>query len=543
MLSLPRAGVGLLLLSGGAVALPGSDEPPLFVDAAAAARLDFRHSSGASAEKHIYETMGSGGGFLDYDNDGRLDVYLVNTAGPNRLFHGNPDGTFTDVTAKAGVDGGGSVGMGCSFADYDNDGFVDIYVTNLGPNILYHNNGDGTFTDVTAKAGVGDPLWSTSAVWADYDHDGYLDLYVCNYLRFSRADHRRCSYHDVPIYCYPHSYDGAPNTLYHNNRDGTFTDSTARAGVREDPRASKSLGAIWFDMDGDGDADLYVANDTTPNFLFENKGNGTFADISLVSGAAFGEAGVAKAGMGVDAADLDGSGRFHVFVTNFSFETNTLFWNEGGGRFSDRSIEAGLAGPSFVPLGFGANFLDYDNDGLLDLFVANGHVFDNAPLINPSTEYRQVNQLFHNLGLGRFQEVTGSAGPCFARKDVGRGSAAGDYDNDGRVDLLVMNNNGAVVLLHNQARARSWLGMKLRGAHCNRDAVGARVTVEAAGYRLTQEVRAGSSYMSQSDLRLHFGLGSRTQVNAIRVTWPCGKRQEVAPPAALNRYLLVTEPS
>jgi hypothetical protein len=545
---LARAGAVWL----GTVAAWGASPPtPLFEEVSGQARVQFTHVSGAMPLRHVAETMGSGGGFLDYDNDGWLDIYLVNggrrpgaTLGApasNRLYHNNGDGTFTDVTARAGV-GGKGYGMGCAFADYDNDGFVDIYVTNVGPNVLYHNNGDGTFTDVTARAGVGDAHFSTSAVWGDYDRDGFLDLYVCNYVRFSKEKHQRCTFKDVPVYCYPHSYDGQPNTLYHNNRDGTFTDVTERAGVREpDLRASKSLGALWFDMDGDGDLDLYVANDTTPNYLFENRGNGSFADVSLVSGAAFGETGVAKAGMGVDAADLDGSGRQSLIVTNFSFETNSLFWNEGGGTFSDRSVETGLAGPSFVPLGFGVNFLDYDNDGRVDLFVANGHVFDNAPLINPGTEYRQSNQLFRNTG-GRFVETSAVAGPCFARKEVGRGSAAGDFDNDGRVDLLVVNNNGPALLLRNVAPARSWLTLKLAGTHCNRDAVGARVTLQAGDRRLTQEIRSGSSYMSQSDLRLHFGLGDRERPDSIQVVWPCGKKQEVPPPARPNQFLTVKEP-
>ena len=302
--------------------------------------------------------------------------------------------------------------------------YVDIYVTNLGPNLLYHNNGDGTFTEIASKAGVADRLWGTSAAFADYDQDGNLDLYVCNYLQFSFAGHRRCYVGEVPIYCYPHSYEGAPNALYRNNGDGTFAEVTAIAGVREDPQYSKSLGVIWLDMDGDGDVDLYVANDTTANYLFENKGNATFEDLSLVSGTAFSGAGVPQAGMGIDAADLDGNGSFDIFVTNFSLQHNALYWNDGSGIFSDRILESNLAGPGFLPLAFGTNFLDYDNDGLVDLFVANGHVFDNAEMINPSLQHAQANQLFRHLGQGRFLEISSQSGAYFSRKNVSRGSAA-----------------------------------------------------------------------------------------------------------------------
>ena len=528
-----------LLWAGFEAGVASFQTEPLFVEVSKPSGVIFRHESGASAEKYIIETMGSGGGFLDYDNDSWLDIYLVNTAGKNKLFHNNGRGQFTDVTEKAGV-GGPVHGMGCTFGDYDNDGFVDIFVTAFGPDLLYRNNGDGTFRDVTVRAGVGDPLWGTSAAWADYDRDGDLDLYICNYLKFSFATHQRCYYKDLPIYCYPHSLEGVPNTLYRNNGDGTFTDVTAKAGAREDARYSKSLGVVWFDMDGDVDLDLFVANDTTPNYLFENRGNGSFEDVSLVSGAAFGGEGVARAGMGVDAADLQGTGRFSVLVTNFSFEPNTLYWNEGGGRFTDRTAESGLYGPSFMRLGFGINFFDYDNDGLLDLFVANGHVFDNAAAITPGTEYRQANQLFRNLGGGRFGEVS-SAGPYFARKNVSRGSAAADYDNDGRLDLLVTNNNGEPDLLRNRSPLRHWLKFKLVGTHCNRDAVGASLKVTAGGRSLTQEVRTGASYLSQGDLRLHFGLDDRERVDSIQVTWPCGRKETVAPPAKPDRIVTIKE--
>ena len=542
-----------LLPFGHSAALLASElaAPPIFVDVGQEAGLSFQHVNGTSAEKYLVETMGSGGGFLDFDNDGWLDVYLVNSgptptsrstlAAPNRLFRNGGDGTFTDVTEKAGV-GDSSYGMGSAFADYDNDGFVDIYVTNLGPNILYRNNGDGTFSDVTNKVGVGDPLWSSSAAFGDYDGDGNLDLYVANYLRFSFASHRTCYASDLLIYCYPHSYDGAPNTLYRNLGNGSFETVTGPAGVKEDPQYSKTLGVLWFDMDSDRDLDLYVVNDTTANYLYENKGKGKFEDVALLSGAAFNGMGMAQSGMGVDAADLTGNGRFAMFVTNFSMQTNDLYWNQGDGTFSDHTLQAELATPSFMPLGFGANFFDYDNDGWTDLFVANGHVFDNIATINPSLEHRQPNQLFHNEGKGRFSSASSQAGPYFSVKNVSRGSAVGDFNNDGRVDLLVMNNNDKVDLLQNRVKTPNhWLKLKLKGTHCNRDGVGTKVVLTAGSYSLTQEVRAGSSYLSQSDPRLHFGLGDRDRIDSIRVSWPCGKDQAVEPPSRLDQIIHVEE--
>ena len=363
-----------------------------------------------------------------------------------------------------------------------------------------------------------------------------------NYLRFSFASHRTCYASDLLIYCYPHSYDGAPNTLYRNLGDGSFETVTGQAGVKEDPQYSKTLGVLWFDMDNDRDLDLYVVNDTTANYLFENKGKGKFEDVALLSGAAFNGMGMAQSGMGVDATDLTGNGRFAMFVTNFSMQTNDLYWNQGDGTFSDHTLQAELATPSFMPLGFGANFFDYDNDGWADLFVANGHVFDNIAIINPSLEHPQPNQLFHNEGKGKFLSASSQAGPYFSVKNVSRGSAVGDFNNDGKVDLLVMNNNDKVDLLQNRSTTPNhWLKLKLKGTHCNRDGVGSKVVLTAGSYSLTQEVRAGSSYLSQSDLRLHFGLGSRDRIDSIRVSWPCGKDQVVEPPTQLDQIVQVEE--
>ncbi len=518
--------------------------PPLLLDVSQPAGLSFSHVAGASGTTHIAETMGSGGGFLDYDNDGWLDIYLVNggarpgiqSVSPttNALFRNNRDGTFTDVSTKAGV-GDTSYGMGCAFADYDNDGFVDIYLTNLGPNVLYHNNGDGTFTDVTAKAGVGDPLWSTSAAFADYDRDGYVDLYVCNYLEVP--------FSSVSAEINAYIYSGVPNTLYRNKGNGVFEEATLKAGLREDPLYSKSLGVIWLDMDNDNDSDLYVTNDTTANYLFANNGDGSFQDISLQSGTAFSGQGLAQAGMGVDAADL-GNGYSSIHVTNYSLENNNLYWNYGSGTFTDQIIESRLAGSSFVPLGFGTNWFDYNNDGLPDLFVANGHVLENTRLVQRSTEYRQTNQLFLYQGQGTFSEVSSRAGGYFKHKNVSRGSAAGDFNNDGRVDLLVTNSNGKSDLLENRTRSsHHWLKFKLNGTDCNRDGIGAKIHLKAGKQQLTQEVRAGSSYLSQSDLRLNFGLGNETRVESILVSWPCGKKESLIPPPQLNQTIYIKEKS
>ncbi len=528
-----------------------SDSASSFRDVSREAGLSFVHASGASPEKHLVETMGSGGGFLDYDGDGWVDVYLVNSGatpsspaappGRNRLFRNNGDGSFSDVTDQAGA-GDPSYGMGCVFADYDNDGDIDLYVTNLGPNVLYRNNGDGTFTDVSAAAGVADPLWSASAAFGDYDGDGWLDLYVGNYLKFTFASHRRCYSGELLIYCFPHSYDGVPNTLYRNRGDGTFERANEKAGVTEEAQYSKSLGVLWLDLEGDGDLDLYVANDTTANYVFRNAGNGVFEDVSLLSGGAFNGMGMAQSGMGVDAADLAGNGLYSIFVTNFSLQTNDLYWNNGQGILTDHTLQSGLSQDSFLPLGFGANFLDFDNDGLLDLFVANGHVFDNINSINPSLEYAQPNQLFRNRGEGRFEAVSAQSGPYFSRKNVSRGSAVADYNNDGRLDLLVTNNNQKADLLENRSAGNHhWLQLRLEGTHCNRDGVGAKVLLEAGGRRLSQEVRAGSSYLSQSDLRVHFGLGAVTGVESIEIRWPCGRRQAVPPPSGVDRVLRVKE--
>ena len=542
----PAKGVLPVLLLVLHVQLPARDETaPRFADVSRAAGLEFVHRNQVSEPdpkaKYLIETMGSGGGILDYDGDGWMDVYLVNGQGSNRLFRNRRDGTFSDVTDQAGV-GDPSYGMGCTFGDYDNDGHVDIYVTNVGPNVLYRNLGNGAFQDVSRRSGAADSRWGTSAAFADYDGDGLLDLYLANYLEFSFQGHEPCYFQQIPIYCYPHGFDGVGNVLYRNLGGRTFIDVTRSAGLREDARYSKSLGVLWLDLDRDGDQDLYVANDTTGNYLFRNQGDGSFQDVSLESGTALGGSGMAQAGMGVDAGDLDGGGRFHVLVTNYSLQYNALYWNEGGEFFSDRIIDTGLSGPSFVPLGFGANFFDADNDGDLDLFVANGHVLEEAARANPGSRYRQANQLFLNDGKGRFAEA-GDPGGYFSVRNVSRGSAVGDFNNDGKLDLLVTNCGGKTDLLENRTPGSgNWIRFRLRGSHCNRDAVGARVTLGAGNLKLTRELRSAGSYLSQSDPRLHFGLGRRSKIDSIRISWPCGKAQGITPPQPLNRTIFIQEP-
>jgi hypothetical protein len=512
--------------------------------------VTFTHYNGAKGEKYLVETMGSGAAFLDYNNDGYLDLYAVNGAemsgegvSPgNVLYRNNRDRTFTDVTDQAGVRGNRYYGMGVCVADYDNDGDQDIYLTNFGPNVLYRNNGNATFTDVTALAGIGDARWGSSCAFADYDNDGDLDLYVANYLDFAQAKKNVwCGRHEEGFrtYCHPDNFDGVASVLYRNNGNGTFTDVTEAAGVLNP--AGKGLGVVFGDYDNDGDVDLYVANDSVANFLYRNNGNGTFTEVGVLSGVAYDGEGKAEAGMGVDFADYDNDGLLDIFVTNFDFETNTLYRNQGNSLFIDITDLVGLGQDREPYMGWGTKLLDYDNDGSKDLFVANGHLQDNIHLYNDVMTYAQGNQLFHNKGRGRFVEVTLSSGPGLLSKRVGRGVAFGDYDNDGDTDIFIVNNNQPATLLRNDGGNRNhWLMVKTVGTKSNREGIGARVKVEAGGLTQVAEVRSGSSYLSQNDLRLLFGLGSSAKVDRVEVRWPSGTVETVENVAA-NQLLILTE--
>jgi hypothetical protein len=520
------------------VHLPAANEPT-FTDVTARAGVKFVHTNGAFGKKYLPETLGSGCAFVDVDGDGWQDLVLVNSASwPNRtprpttksylaLYRNNHDGTFTDVTRGSGLEVE-MYGLGVAAADYDNDGRVDLYITALGGNHLFKNAGGGKFTDVSAAAGVADGGFSTSALWFDYDNDGKLDLFVAHYVDWSADRDLFCSLDGKSkSYCTPESYKGQSPALYHNRGNGTFEDVTKRAGLY-DP-ASKGLGVAMLDYDGDGWTDLFVANDTQPNRLFRNKGNGTFGDVAMGAGVAFSEAGVARAGMGVDAADYDGSGRPSLVIGNFSNEMMALYHNEGGGLFVDEAPRSDIGRASLLTLTFGCFFFDYDLDGLVDIFAANGHVADDIEHVQSRVKYAQRPHLFRNVGQKRFQEVTAQS-PAF-QPLVARGVAYGDFDNDGDLDILLTVNNGPAHLYRNDGGNRHHvLRVQTVGTTANRDGIGARVDLAVAGgAKPWQLVKTGSSYASQSELPLTFGLGSQTEVTSIRVRWPGGRVETVGP--------------
>ena len=521
-----------------------------FVDVAEASGITFNHVNGESGRLYYLETMGSGAAFFDYDNDGDLDLYIVNSAPlpgfvtamspTNVLYRNDGDSGFTDVTAEAGV-GHLGYGMGCGTADYDNDGDPDLYVTNFGVNVLYRNNADGTFTDVTVYAGVGDSdRWSSSCAFVDYDQDGNLDLYVVNYLDYDIVEDGE--WYDTNgrrIYSNPRVYKGVSDTLYRNRGDGTFTDVTQRVGVYND--TGKGLGVTCGDYDNDGRIDIYVANDTTPNFLYRNMGDGTFMDLGVIAGVAYNEDGVAEGGMGVDFGDYNNDGFLDIFVTNFSRETNTLYRNNSNGIFTDVTYIAHLGDPSFLKLGFGTKFFDADNDSDLDLFVANGHVYSIVESQSDTLEYAQTDQLFLNMKESSFLDVSEGSGTYFSMKRVSRGAAFGDYDNDGDTDIFVVNLNQEAVLLRNDGGNRNnWLKIETVGVKSNRDGIGARIEVVTRSRTQIREVQAGSSYLSGHDLRLIFGLGAEAEAKEVTITWPSGLEQTLADVEA-NQFLIITE--
>jgi hypothetical protein len=543
---------------------------PLFVESAAAAGLSFVHANGAAGRFFIPELMGSGAALIDYDNDGDLDVFLVQ-GGPleggaakpgrapatSRLFRNDlpkeGDGgrrtlRFTDVTERAGV-GLVAYGMGAAVGDYDNDGDLDLFVTSFGPETLYRNNGDGTFTDVTAAAGVSDPLWSASAAFLDYDRDGDLDLFVANYLDFTIAGNKSCTDAlGAPDYCGPRAYRPVPDRLYRNEGNGRFSNATESAGISK--ADGNGLGVAAGDYNGDGWLDLYVANDATANQLWINRRDGTFADEGLLSGAAVNAAGNPEGSMGIASGDADGDGDEDLFVTNLVGETFVLYRNDGKGNFEDVRVEAGLSAPTAAFTGFGTDWFDYDNDGALDLFVANGAVNGIEAQRGQPSPFRMRNQLFRNTGSGRFVETSAAGGPEFARAGVSRGAAFGDIDNDGDVDVVATNNDGPVRLLVNQAHStlrqaqgrpeqgrgttssgqrggrNHWVQVATVQAQGNRFGFGALVGVERAGRPdVWRRVKTDGSYLSASDPRVHFGLGASAAFDALVVQWPDGQRE------------------
>jgi hypothetical protein len=491
----------------------------------------------------MVETMGSGGGFFDFDGDGSLDIYLVNgaplpgsveTAEPprNALYRNDGEGRYRDVTDEAGVAGRG-YGMGMTAGDVDNDGDLDLYVTNFGPNVFYRNRGDGTFEDATEKAGVEAGGWSTSAAFADYDRDGYLDLYVARYVDFALDNHKFCGNQakNIKAYCHPDVYDPVPGILFRGRGDGTFEDVTRSAGVHVEGEG-KSLGVVWGDYDNDGDIDLYVANDSMRNFLFRNEGRGKFTDVTLLAGVGYSEDGKTQAGMGTDMADYDGDGFLDLTVTNLDFEYNSMYRGGALGIFSDESFESGVAEVSLNFVGFGTFFFDFDNDGRLDVFVANGHIIDNIHLFNTVSTYREPNFLFENQGGGTFREIGAAAGEALAADNVARGAAPGDFDSDGDLDVLVTRCGERALLLENEGgnRKRS-LSVALVGRTSNRDGVGARASLRSGDLTAIREVKSGLSYLSQGSLELHFGLEDRSAVDVLEVRWPDGTTEAVESPA------------
>ena len=528
-------GRGVLLACLIALVLPTAPaQPPAsriqFRDITKAAGLRFIHNTGAFGKKYLPETIGSGCAFIDFDNDGWPDIFLVNgmdwpghhrQRSTPKLYRNNHDGTFTDVTQKSGL-AVEIYGMGVAVGDYDNDGYDDLFVTALGQNRLFRNNGDGTFTDVTRQAGLWGPNeFSTSAAWVDYDRDGRLDLVVANYVLWSPETDIFCTLDGrTKSYCTPESYKGASARLWHNRGDGTFEDVTQKAGLY-DP-TSKGLGVAILDFNQDGWPDIVISNDTQPNKLYVNNGNGTFTEKGVLMGIAFNEDGVARAGMGVDAADYDRSGYPSILISNFSNQMLALYHNEGKALFVDEAPRSEVGRASLLTLGFACFFFDYDLDGWLDIFVANGHIENEIQRVQSRVSYAEPPHLFRNVGRGKFQEVTRQVGAAFAAPRVARGAAYADIDNDGDLDLLITTNGGPAVLFRNDGVTHNSLRIRLVGTRSNRNGIGAVVRLTAGEETQWQMLRSGSSYLSQSELVLTFGLGQRTQADSIEIRWPSG---------------------
>ena len=550
-----------------------SASPVIFTDVTVSAGLSRAiNVSGSATDKQLLlEEMGCGVALFDYDNDGWLDIFLVNgttlpqaangTVPTSYLFHNNRDGTFTDVTAQAGLTHSGW-GQACCVGDYDNDGFDDLFVTYYGRNVLYHNNGNGTFTDVSDKAGVAgsSERWGAGCCFLDYDRDGHLDLFVANYVSYDPVRAPKpgtsvyCRYNEIPVPCGPQGFAGGTNILYRNRGDGTFVDVSQQSGIVRpegpssmlvvssnwQPSGSYGMGAVVADFDNDGWPDIYVACDSAPSLLYRNNHDGTFREIAVPAGCALDENGVPLSGMGTAVADYDGDGWLDIARTNFSEQVTSLYRNYGNGAFEDASIKAGL-GVNRKYLGFGVGFLDFDNDGWKDLFLANGHVYSQIANRKLHISYRQPKVLYRNLGNGRFQDVSGETGAAIRAENLGRGCAFGDFDNDGDVDIVINNLDGPPTLLRNDGGNRNnWIIIKCVGTKSNRSAIGARVNVSSGGRSQIAEVMSGSSYYSQSDLRLHFGLGKATKVESVEIAWPSGLKESFKNVPA-NQFLTVQE--
>ena len=514
-----------------------SDPQIQFIDVTHEAGIHWTHVDGRSGEKYCMEMLGSGAAFFDYDADGDPDLYLVNGAPlpgyhtskipTNSLYENNGDGTFTDVTLKANV-GDTGYGHGCAVGDYDNNGYLDIYVTNYGKNRLYRNNGDGTFTDVTEKAGVVEPRWSTSCAFADYDRDGNIDLYVVNYLEYNIDENPWCGIKEKGIraYCEPDNFQAQADTLYRNNGDGTFTDVTKSAGIYND--TGKGLGVVWGDYNNDGNPDVYVANDSTENFFYTNLGNGKFSEVGFMIGVALSEYGEAENGMGTAFGDWDNNGWLDLTVTNYADQTNTFYQNDGDGFFTDATSITKTALVTYPYLGWATAFVDFDNDGYGDVFVANGHLQDNLKELGLEGTYAQRNLLFQNKQNGTFTEESQSLGPGFRFEDVSRGATFADYDLDGDIDIFVTNSNTPPRLLRNDGgNMNNWLQIKMKATRSSSDAVGTRVKITTGDLSQIREVQSGDGYLSQRELKLHFGIGKHKKVDKIEVLWVSGSTQIV----------------
>ena len=523
--------------SGAKTAKCANRTVPQLEDVTAKAGVNFKHTADP-AKKYIVESMSGGVILFDYDRDGWPDIYFTNAPtvemaikgqkSRGALYHNNHDGTFTDVTEKSGL-ASPCFAMGGAVGDYDNDGWPDLYVTCLGGNTLYHNNGDGTFTDVTAKAGVADGRWSTGAAFGDYDGDGFVDLIVANYVDFRLNDlpgfgsSPNCKYRGLDVQCGPRGLKGAGDSLFHNNGDGTFTDVSKSAGV-SDPSGYYGMSAVWVDFNNTGRPDIYIANDSTPKFLYKNLGDGKFKDIGLESGTAVSEDGSEQASMGIAIGDYLHTGRPSLYITNFSDENNLLYRNDGNWNFTDVSYPSGLALPSLPFVKWGTAFADLDNDGWLDLITVSGHVYPQVDTLPSGARYREPKLLQMNQKDGTFCDASEAAGPALRENHVSRGLAVGDLFNDGNMDVVVGDLDGSPMILRNHGiTGRHWVSFELAGTKSNRLALNARIKIVAGGVTQTEEIHSGGSYLSQNDLRVHFGLGAIGKIDSVEIRWPSGK--------------------